>query len=79
MIPAIIITPFVLGFIGMIVYTVAILAYASRFTGSSSRAVKAAFYRGPKWIRMLHWWSWGAMCSSMLLLLVFAIWSKLGE
>lgn len=79
MMSTLLVIPFVLGFIGLIVYTVAVLIYASKFTGTSSRAVKAAFYRGPRWIRMLHWWSWGAVCSSMLLLLIFAIWSKLAE
>lgn len=77
MMPAIIVIPFAVGFIGMIVYTVAVLIYAQRFTGTSSRAVKAAYYRGPRWIRLLYRWSWGAMCTSMLILLIFAIWSKL--
>lgn len=79
MMPAIIFIPFALGFIGMIVYTVAVFIYAQRFTGTSSRAVKAAFYNGPKWIRILHWWSWGAMCTSILIPLISAIWSKLWE
>jgi hypothetical protein len=79
MMPAVVVILFFLGFIGMIVYAVAVLIYASRFTGTSSRAVKAAYYRGPKWIRILHWCSWGAVCSSMLILVLSVIWPKLSE
>lgn len=71
----IILIPLLAGLAGMLVYTAAVFWFAARHFSTEASPVKAAYYKGPKWLRVLFWSSWAGAATTLLLGGIVAIFS----